>query len=96
MLITELVNQTHVTRQEALDLWVKRNKTSYAALGRLIGVSRAGATGLFKADRAPVDRVEQMRKIRVNGSEIPEELLPKAEDVKPGPKPQADISFASA
>lgn len=87
-----LVNKTPITRQEALDLWVKRMGTSYAAFGRLMGVSRAGALGLFRGDRAPVDRVKQMKNIVVKGEKIPENLLPKAEDVKRGPKPDTEIS----
>lgn len=90
-----LVHQTTMTRQEQLDLWVKRQGTSYAALGRILGVTRSGAIALFKGEHAPTERVKQMRAIRVRGQEIPEELLPVALDVKPGPKSMVDISLAS-
>lgn len=78
----EHVSSNILTRQEQLIIWLRRKGLTMAGIGRQIGLKRAGAWRLLNADRAPVHRVEQLRQCG-----IPDELLPRAEDVPPGNKP---------
>ncbi len=87
-------NSIPLTRQEQLEIWLKRNKTSYAALARCIGMTRQGMRNLLHGDTAPSDRVTQLRAVVIDGQRIPEELLPSPLYLKPGPKPGVSISLS--
>ena len=89
-------NSIPLTRQEQLEIWLKRNKTTYAALARCLGMTRQGTRNLLKSETAPSDRVTQLRTVVIDGQRIPEELLPLPLDIKPGPKPSVNISLSPA
>lgn len=89
-------NSIPLTRQEQLEVWLKRNKASYAALARCLGMTRQGMRNLLNGDTAPSDRVAQLRAVVIDGQRIPEELLPVPLDIKPGPKPGVSISLSPA
>lgn len=81
MQLTTEIPQMNLTRQERLVIWMRRNGLNQAALARFAGVE-PNATGRWvRADRLPTWRVNQMREFG-----IPEELLPRAEDISTGPR----------
>ena len=70
-----------LTRQERLHLWFRRSGLSQAAVARRLGIS-AGAFGRWlRAERLSVRNVAMMREVG-----MPEDLLPLAQDVRPGPR----------
>ena len=89
-------NSIPLTRQEQLEVWLKRNKATYAALARCLGMTRQGTRNLLKSDTAPSERVTQLRAVVIDGQHIPEELLPLPLDIKPGPKSSVNISLSQA
>lgn len=76
-------NLTIPTRQERLHLWMRRLGHTYKAWGRLVGVSGHALSKLCGQETMPVHRHAQLRELGV-----PVDLLPKALDIKPGPKPR--------
>lgn len=70
-----------LTRLERLIIWMRRNKTSFSAIGESLGITRMSAGRLCKAERIPRERHKALARLG-----IPADLLPPAEDVKRGPK----------
>lgn len=73
--------QPTLSRQECLYLYLRREKVSFAALARAMGISRARVHGLVRAERAPSKRVEQLAALG-----LPRDLLPLPEDLAPRPQ----------
>lgn len=71
------VTHSELTRQEELDLWLKRKGSSYAAIGRCLGVSRNSALLFLKGDTLGHSRLNDLKCLRIKGEPIPEHLLPK-------------------
>lgn len=76
-------NQIIPTRQELLDVWKEREGVSFRELGRRLGLSGVQVSNLCSADRISTHRHAQLV-----AAGVPEYLLPRAEDVRPGPKPR--------
>ncbi len=76
-------NLTSLTRQEALRLWLSRNGLSFSELGRRLGVTPNSVSKLCDQETMPVRRHAQLLE-----QGLPAELLPRPEDIKPGPRPR--------
>jgi hypothetical protein len=76
-------NLTRLSRLEALDVWKKRNRLSFAEMGRRMGVTGENVSKLCAQDTMPVHRHEQLCALGV-----PAHLLPTPLNLKPGPKPR--------
>lgn len=76
-------NLTSLTRQEALRLWLSRNGLSFSELGRRLGVAPNSVSKLCDQETMPVRRHAQLLE-----QGLPAELLPRPEDIKPGPRPR--------
>lgn len=86
MTMTTSLAQVDLTRQDRLHLWVRKSPWSQNDLARQIGVRPITISRWLRADRLPSWRVQQLRDLG-----IPEDLLPLAEDVSPGPKPRESV-----
>lgn len=85
-------NLTPVSRQEALLLWKTRTGQTYERLGGSIGLSGNAVSKLLGQETMPTHRHRQLLALGV-----PEELLPRPLDLKPGPKPRTvHDEFAAA
>lgn len=77
------VTYSELTKQEKLQLWMRRAGLTYAELGRKLGLTRAAAARLCKKETAPTRRVTVLKEIG-----IPADLLPIPLDITPGRKPK--------
>lgn len=67
--------------------WMTANRVSIAWVARQLNIAQSSASALLRGDRIPLKRHSQLVKIG-----IPEELLPRAEDVKrPGRPPMVPM-----
>lgn len=82
MQLTKPVTREDLTRQERLLIWIRRQRMTQAAIASGIGVGKVAIGRLLFSERAPSWRVQQLREYG-----IPEDLLPRAEDISPGVKP---------
>lgn len=82
-------NLTPLNRQESLRLWMDRTGSTFRAWGRLVGISGHALSTLCKQETMPTRRHAQLLALGV-----PEELLPKPFDHKPGPKPKQSHAAA--
>lgn len=80
---TELVAHQTPTRQERLKLWLWSNNVPQAEIARQLGVTKSTVGKWVRAERLPTWRWKMLRDVG-----IPEELLPRAEDVPSGPRPK--------
>lgn len=71
-------------RREALRIWLIANKITFVELGKCFGMTASGVSQAVSYDRM---KVEYHNALVEYG--IPSELLPRAEGVSLGPKPQA-------
>lgn len=71
-----------LNREEKLLIWMRRNRLSYAALGKLLAITRMSALRLCKAPRISSARHGQLPQLG-----IPYDLLPLAEDRPRGRRP---------
>lgn len=85
------LTQDQLTRQEMLRVWLRRNGKTGGQLGVHAGVTHITACRWLRAESLPTWRVEQMRAFG-----IPAELLPRAEDVAPGPRKHGQQSETPA
>ena len=88
-LIPELI--TDLSRTEKLEIFMKRKQMSFSDIGKAIGVSKASAVRLLRADSVPSYRYAQLVR-----ADIPAVLLPPAKDIAPGPKPKKSITASTA
>ena len=72
-------------RHTALRLWLMISRNTITALAARIGISQGALSWGLKKDTMPVDS----HKILVEAG-VPVELLPRPEDVRPGPKPKTE------
>lgn len=77
---------TELTRQERLELWMKRTGWTYKALGHLLDITGANAGRRLKSDTIPPHHHKIWAQL------VPADLLPKAEYQKPGPKPRSEAT----
>lgn len=80
---TSTVSLTHMNRQEALFLWMRRTGNTFQAWGRQMDMTGGALGTLCKQETMPTGRHAQLLALGV-----PEELLPRPFDHKPGPKPK--------
>lgn len=76
------LTQTDLTRQERLLVWLRRKGITQRAISVAIGVKDMSVNRWLYAERLPSWRVRQLVAFG-----IPEDLLPRAEDVACGRKP---------
>lgn len=75
------VTLIELTRQERLELWMKRSGWTYVSLGALVGITGVSAKRHLHNDTIPTCRYA------VWGKTVPVDLLPRAADLRPGRKP---------
>jgi len=75
-----------LTRQEQLELWMRRNGWTYKALGRLVRITGANAARRLNSETIPPQHHEEWVKV------LPVNLLPPAMYLKPGPKPRPEAA----
>lgn len=85
------ITETALTRQELLLLWIRRNGLKQVELARHVGVTPITLSRWLRSDRLPSWRVAQLRQ-----AGIPEELLPLAQDIRPGPRSKRNLSSSLA
>ena len=68
-------------RRDALRLWLVASKTTYVELGKLLGMTSSAVSQTVSRERMPV-----RYHTRLVEYGIPPELLPRPEDVLPGPR----------
>ncbi len=90
MEFTSNTNLTQLNRQEALELWKRRNGLSFAEMGRRIGLTGEQVSNLCGSETMPPHRHLQLL-----GLGIPAELLPPPLYRKPGPKPKIETATAA-
>ena len=83
MELTERVAQMQLTRQEVLFIWIRREGLHLSSLAMKMDMTKGALSHLLRQDRIPTKRFEQLREVG-----LPEDLLPRGEDVKVGPKPR--------
>lgn len=83
MQLHSTANLTPLTRQEALRVWMGRNGTTFTSMGGSLGISANAVSKLCDNETMPTHRHRQLLELGV-----PEDLLPQAVDIKPGPKPR--------
>lgn len=81
------IPQNDLTRQESLYIWLRRNKIKGKDIAEKLGCSPNIVSRWLRSDRLPSWRVSQLRTLG-----IPDELLPRAEDIPSGPKPKKSIA----
>lgn len=92
MQLTKPVTQADLTRQERLLIWIRRKGTTQAKIASELGMGKVAVGRLLFSERASSWRVQQLRDYG-----IPEDLLPRAEDIPSGPRPKwanADAAHA--
>jgi len=72
-----------LTRQECLDLWMRRTGFTFVRLGEICGIHANCVTQHLRAETMPVRHHAALL-----AAGVPLELLPLALDQKPGPKPK--------
>lgn len=83
MSLNEQITHEDLTRQERLVIWLRRTSTTQAQVARALGVGKPAVGRLLFSERASSWRVKQLRDYG-----IPEDLLPRAEDIPSGPRPK--------
>lgn len=83
--LAELIPRSieEITRIEKLDIVLKRAGISYTDMGKRIGVSRSSIYKMLTAETISTWRFAQLLT-----AGIPQELLPEAKNIAPGPKPR--------
>lgn len=84
-------NLTDLSRQERLRLWMHRNSLTFAALGRQLDLTGNAISKLCSQATMPTRRHAELIALGV-----PDELLPQALDIKPGPKPRPQSTTVSS
>lgn len=74
-----------LTRQERLDIWMRRGGVTFVRLGEICGVHANCAAKLLRQETLPVRHHAALL-----AAGVPLELLPEALDQKPGPKPKSE------
>jgi len=82
------ITSIELTRQEHLELWMRRSGWTYKALGELMGMTGVNAAKRLKSDTIPPSHHEIWVRI------IPSDLLPQPVYQKPGPKPKSIAQVA--
>ena len=70
-------------RREALRLWMFANHITLQSLADLIGITHGALSQALGGERMPVRNHEVLI-----AAGIPAHLLPRAEDIRPGPRPK--------
>lgn len=83
MQLNSVPTLTDLTRQERLDLWMRRTGTTFVLLGEICGIHANCVTSHLRADTMPV-----RHHAALVAAGMPLELLPDPQDQKPGPKPK--------
>lgn len=90
MSLSEQITYDDLTRQERLIIWMRRMGTTRAKIGRALGIGTVAVGRLLFSERASSWRVQQFKEYG-----IPDELLPRVEDIPSGPKPSKNVSVAA-
>ncbi len=75
------VSQNDLTRQERLIIWMRREGHTNTSVARALGVTLSSITRWIAADSISTWRHRQLMDFG-----FPEDLLPAARDLTPGPK----------
>lgn len=81
---------TDLTRDEKVLIWLRRTGRTFRGLGAELGLTGDAVAALLRNESCPTHRHRQLLELGV-----PEELLPPALDIKPGPKPKAEAGAAA-
>lgn len=88
-------NLTDLSREEKLQIFLSRSGLTFKAIGERLGMTGVAAAKLCRGETMPTRRHAEFMALG-----IPEELLPRGEDIKPGPKPRRlpehDLATAAA
>jgi len=77
------VTYLDLTRQERLEIWMRRKGLTYTKIGQQLGVAKWAASRMLQAETMPPHHHK-----RLAGHVIPLDLLPEPVYQKPGPKPK--------
>jgi len=91
MQLPSVTSLTPVTRQERLELWMRRSAITFLRLGEICGISGVVMSQHLRAETMPVRHHAALL-----AAGMPAELLPGAQDQKPGPKPKAERDASRA
>ena len=80
---TSFINLPQLSRDEKLQIWLRRNGKTYMELAFVAGVKKAAFSLRLSEGNLTS---EQHRRLVEYG--VPAEILPPAIDKKPGPKPK--------
>ena len=73
-----------LTRQEQLELWMKRAGVTYRALGSMVGITGGNAARRLNSETIPPGHHGVWSRV------VPLDLLPPPLHLKPGRKPRAE------
>lgn len=76
-------NLTDLSREEKLQIFLGRSGLTFKAIGEKLDMTGTAAAKLCRGETMPTRRHAELITLG-----IPAELLPKPEDIKPGPKPR--------
>jgi transcriptional regulator with XRE-family HTH domain len=75
------MREEEFSREERLLIWLRRKGLSYAALAKMLGITRMSALRLCKAKQ-----ISSIRHMQLSGLGLPLELLPEVQDRPRGRK----------
>lgn len=71
------------SKKKAFKVWCIENEVSITALAQHIGISQPALSAALNRETIPVRRHRALEK-----AGVPTHLLPRPEDLRPGPKPK--------
>jgi len=83
------VTQMNLTRQERLELHMRRAGLTYKQLGRMVGITGMSASRNLRSTTIPPEQYAAWRTV------IPADLLPQPVRQKSGPKPKNSMTAVS-
>jgi len=78
-------------RKLTLKRWMKRNRLTMADLGELLSLSERRVSQMLDGETAPPEHV-----MTLIAYDVPADLLPRPERLKPGPKPRGECVAGAA
>ena len=84
-------NLTELSREEKLQIFLQRNRISFRFLGVRMDMTGTAVSSLCRGETMPTRRHAELVALG-----IPVELLPRPEDIKPGPRPKTQAPAHAA
>jgi len=84
-------NLTDLSRDEKLWIFLNRSGLTFKAIGGKLDMTGTAAAKLCRGDTMPTRRHAELVALG-----IPADLLPRPEDIKPGPKPRRPLTTETA